>query len=158
MSEIDLGDDEMREHITQFMPYSFAIVNRMADRFFAGEKRRVYMTPKSFLELLDFYKSMLKAKRQKTDEAIERLETGLSKLLETSDAVAVMEEELKVKSVEVAEKKEKAEGIAEVVGKEKAVVDEEAAKAAEEGAKCDVIAKEAQEIQISAETDLAKAE
>jgi dynein heavy chain len=101
---------------------------------------------------------MLEDKRAETDAAITRLDTGLTKLLETAEAVAVMEEELKIKSVEVAEKKEKAEEIAEVVGKEKAIVDAEASAAAIEGEKCDAIAKEASAIQVSAETDLAKAE
>jgi dynein heavy chain len=153
-----LGDEEITENIVKFMPYSFGIVQDTAAKFFAGEKRNVYMTPKSFLELLEFYKGMLTDKRKKTDEAINRLDTGLTKLLETAESVSVMEEELKVKSVEVAEKKEKAEGIAETVGKEKAIVDEQAAAAGVEGDKCDVIAKEASAIQVSAETDLAKAE
>ena len=153
-----LGDEEVTENIVKFMPYSFGVVQEVAAKFLAGEKRNVYMTPKSFLELLEFYRTMLTSKRKETDEAIIRLDTGLTKLLETAESVAVMEEELKVKSVEVAEKKEKAEGIAEVVGKEKAIVDTQAAAAAVEGEKCDVIAKEAAAIQESAETDLAKAE
>ena len=153
-----LGDEETTENVIKFMPWSFELVNNVAREFKASEKRDVYTTPKSFLELLGFYKRMLESKRSETDAAINRLDTGLTKLLETSEAVAVMEEELKVKSVEVAEKKEKAEGIAEVVGKEKAIVDAQAAAAAVEGEKCDAIAKEAGEIQQSAETDLAKAE
>jgi dynein heavy chain len=160
MSNVEggLGDEDVTESVIKFMPWSFELVNKVAKDFKAGEKRDVYTTPKSFLELLNFYKTMLLDKRNETNAAIERLDTGLTKLLETSAAVGVMEEELKVKSVEVAEKKEKAEGIAEVVGKEKAIVDEQAAAAAVEGEKCDAIASEASEIQASAEKDLEKAE
>ena len=125
-----MGDEDVTESIIKFMPWSFDLVNKVAKEFKAGEKREVYTTPKSFLELLSFYKTMLLNKRDETNAAIERLDTGLTKLLETSAAVTVMEEELKVKSVEVAEKKEKAEEIAEVVGKEKAIVDAQAAAAA----------------------------
>ena len=153
-----LGDEDVTESVIKFMPWSFELVNKVAAEFKVAEKRDVYTTPKSFLELLGFYKRMLLTKREETNAAIERLDTGLTKLLETSESVAAMEEELQVKSVEVAEKKEKAEGIADVVGKEKAVVDEQAAAAAVEGEKCDVIAKEAAEIQASAEKDLEKAE
>jgi dynein heavy chain len=158
LGDMDLGDDSATENVIKFMPYSFAIVNEAAAKFLASEQRKVYTTPKSFLELLEFYKTMLTDKRVSTETAIERLDTGLQKLLETAETVGVMEEELKVKSVEVAEKKEKAEGIAEVVGREKAIVEEESAKAAAEGANCDVIAAEASKIQVSAEADLAKAE
>ena len=145
-----LGDESATENVIKFMPYSFEIVNKTAQNFLANEKRKVYTTPKSFLELLEFYKTMLLSKRQSTDAAIERLDTGLQKLLETAASVAVMEEELQIKSVEVAEKKEKAEGIAEVVGREKAIVDAKAQAATEEGEACDVIAAEASAIQIDA--------
>ena len=103
LGEIDggLGDEEVTECIQKFMPFSFLTVNEVAKEFLLAEQRSVYTTPKSYLELLDLYKKMLTEKRVFTEEQIVRLDTGLQKLLETADGVAVMEEELKVKSVEV---------------------------------------------------------
>ena len=63
------------------MPWSFELVNKVAAEFKVAEKRDVYTTPKSFLELLGFYKRMLESKRSETDAAINRLATGLTTVL-----------------------------------------------------------------------------
>merc|ERR1712072_705410 len=58
------------------------------------------------------------------------LKAGLQKMQETADAVAEIEAGLKITLEDAEVKKTKAEGIAEVVGKEKAFVEVEAAMAA----------------------------
>jgi dynein heavy chain len=45
------------------MPYSFEQANKMANKMFLADKRYVYTTPKSFLELLELFKLMLEKKR-----------------------------------------------------------------------------------------------
>ena len=69
-----------------------------------------------------------------------------------------LEAELKIKLVAAEEKKVKAEGIAEVVAKEKAVVEKETAMATEEAAKCAVIQEEVTKIATDAQNDLDAAE
>ena len=69
----------------------------------------------------------------------DKYEVGVVKLTETGEVVSKLEEELKIFSVEVEEKKKKADATAEVVGVEKAKVEIENAKAEEEAAKCQVI-------------------
>jgi dynein heavy chain len=99
-----MASDEIRASVEGFMPFSFDIVNKISDRIFIEERRYVYTTPKSFLELIKLFKVMLNKKESDLVESKERYETGVIKLNETGEIVAKLEEELKVKSVEVAEK------------------------------------------------------
>lgn len=111
------------------MPYSFEIANKAALKCYQQERRYVYTTPKSFLELLELFKIMLDKKRIELDDEKQIYELGLVKLEETESKVAELQEELKVISVDVEKKKNEADKVAEVVGREKAKVEEESDKA-----------------------------
>lgn len=65
-------------------------------QFLAAEARYVYTTPKSYLELLKLFTSLLEKKHVEADAAIQRLEGGVLKLAESAEAVANLEENLKV--------------------------------------------------------------
>ena len=62
------------------MPFSFKVVNDMSVKVLEIERRHIYTTPKSFLELINLYKSMLKKKTEDLKNAKERYETGLLRL------------------------------------------------------------------------------
>ena len=66
----------------------------MANVFFEEQRRRSYVTPKSFLELLALYSSMLSATRVEVGTACKRLEGGVVKLREANASVAQMKIEL----------------------------------------------------------------
>jgi len=154
----ELGSEEVRSGIARFLPFSFNEVNIAAEQFLSIERRYVYTTPKSFLELLKLYETLLERKRQEYDAAISRLENGLLKMQETADAVEDIEADLKISLADAEIKKTEAEGIATTVAANKAVVEEETAKAnviAEEAAK---IAASAQSTQAEADGQLAAAE
>jgi len=157
LEEIDLGEPEARESIIKFMPFSFGQVNAAADDFKTMERRYNYTTPKSFLELIYLYKSMLDKERATLFGKIDTLSNGLDKLEKTQKDVAILEEEIKVKSVEVEAAKSNADEIAEKVGGEKTKVESAAAGANEEAAKCSVIAESAGKMQVDCERDLAAA-
>ena len=72
---------------------------------------------------------MLDKKMTRLDDEKTKFEIGVGKLIETEAAVAVIEQELVVKSVEVEELKKEANEQATVVGAEKAIVDVKAAEA-----------------------------
>jgi dynein heavy chain len=158
LSDVDLGNAEVRNVVTRFLPFSFEAVNKTTLAFKVKERRLVYTTPKSYLELIKLYRKLLDDKRKHATAAIDRLENGLFKLKETSESVAKLEVTLKVMLVDAATKKETAEGIAEVVAKEKASVEEETAKAQVEKEEVARIAKEVSIKQKDTEEDLAKAE
>jgi len=86
------------------MPFSFEIVNNISSKILVEERRYVYTTPKSFLELIKLFKVMLNKKESELQNNKDRYETGVIKINETGEIVSKLEEELKVKSVEVAEK------------------------------------------------------
>jgi dynein heavy chain len=80
------------------------------------ERRYNYTTPKTFLELIKLYKSVLARKRKESQEAIDRLENGLSKLYKTQAEVDVLIENARRMAVEVEQKVASANVFAEQVG------------------------------------------
>lgn len=158
LSTLYLGTDQERSVIERFLPFSFESVNKATVEFRKKEHRYVYTTPKSYLELIKLYGSLLEDKRDDASAAIQRLENGLKKLRETSESVAKLEEDLKVMLDDAATKKETAEGIAEVVAKEKSIVEEQTTNAQIESEQVTKIANEVAQKQRDTEADLAKAE
>ena len=114
MADVDLGSQAVRDVVESFLPYSFTQVNLMAQKFKIAERRHVYTTPKSFLELLKLYSMLLGSKRSEADSSIDRLSNGLTKLRETAAAVTQIEADLKIALEEADQKRAVAEGIAEV--------------------------------------------
>lgn len=112
------------------MPVSFGLVNRESSRFFQMERRYNYTTPKTFLELIKLYTNVLGKKRQATQEAIDRLDTGITKLEKTQGEVDILIEAAKKMALEVEAKVASADAFAEKVGieKEKVNAENEAAK------------------------------
>lgn len=107
---------------------------------------------------MKLYSTLLDSKRKEADDGINRLANGLLKLKETATAVTQIEADLKISLEEADQKKTVAEGIAEVVSKEKEVVEVETAKAQVQAHDVAKIQEEVMEKQRSTEEDLAKAE
>lgn len=63
LEEVEMPTDEVRAAICQFMPYSFVTVGEQSDLIKAEERRYIYTTPKSFLELVKLFKAMLSTRR-----------------------------------------------------------------------------------------------
>jgi len=157
LNDTELGTPESKEIIIKFMPFSFGKVNAASDDYREIEKRYNYTTPKSFLELIYLYKNMLAQNRAKLEGNIFRLGTGLDKLEATANDVAILVDQVKIKSAEVEIAKTKADEVAEVVGGEKSKVEIAAAAANDEAAKTSVIADAASTMQADCERDLAAA-
>lgn len=136
LAEVEMASEEIRAGIVGFMPFSFRVVNQYSDRILEQERRHVYTTPKSFLELIKLFKVMLEKKQGELEQAKETYETGVIKLTETGEVVSKLEEELKVMAVEVEAKKKSADEQAEVVGTEKVKVEAQNELAEIEAKKC----------------------
>lgn len=67
------------------MPFSFKTVNDLSIKILEQDKRYVYTTPKTFLELIKLYVNMLTSKRTELENNKERYENGLIKLNETAE-------------------------------------------------------------------------
>jgi dynein heavy chain len=107
--DVEMSSDEIRAGIEKFMPYSFKVVDKFSDMILEQERRTVYTTPKSFLELIKLFKVMQQKKEGDLIATKEKYETGVIKLQETGEVVAKLEDELKIFSVEVEAKKKTAD-------------------------------------------------
>jgi dynein heavy chain len=109
LAEVEMASDEIRAGITKFMPFSFKIVNEFSEKILDQERRYVYTTPKSFLELIKLFKVMFAKKEGELAKSLDTYDSGVLKLTETGEVVAKLEEDLKVMSVEVEAKKKSAD-------------------------------------------------
>lgn len=69
------------------MAYVHMSVNQKSREYLANERRYNYTTPKSFLEQIKLYRSLLGQKSKDLASKMERLENGLQKLNSTSAQV-----------------------------------------------------------------------
>ena len=106
LDDMDVGSDERKENIAHHMAMVHLSVTKASETFLQVYRRQNHVTAKSFLELISFYKSLLGVKKKEVQDAITRLDTGLTTLRRTAADVA----ELKIDLVEtlkrVDEKKE----------------------------------------------------
>ena len=101
---------------------------------------------------------MLGKKMSYLAEQKEKFEIGVAKLKDTEEAVAGIEQELQVKSVEVEQLKKEAGEQATVVGAEKEIVDAKAAEAKIESDKANEIADSVAKLLASVQAELDAAE
>ncbi|XP_010617035.1 dynein heavy chain 17, axonemal [Fukomys damarensis] len=149
---------EVKSSVSSFMAYVHTTVNEMSKTYLATERRYNYTTPKTFLEQIKLYQSLLGKKRMELVAKIERLENGLMKLQSTASQVDDLKAKLAVQELELKQKNENADKLIQVVGVETEKVSKEKAIADEEEIKVEVINKNVTEKQQACETDLAKAE
>merc|ERR1740138_1803497 len=140
VEQLGASDSPVRMGIIEFLPFSFESSMKQATEFMNNERRFAYTTPKSFLELIMLYTSMVGKKVDALEDQKDRLTNGLEKLRKTQLDVAELEEQLKVKAVVVKEKVDEATKFEEQVSIEKAQVDVEAAKAGTEAENANKIA------------------
>ena len=57
-------------------------------------QRHFYVTPRSYIEFIQLYRSLLEKKRREYNFNLQRMSTGLRKVAESKEMVAVMKEEL----------------------------------------------------------------
>lgn len=156
LEHVDLGSDDVRKNIVKFMPFSFSVVNKQAKSVYEKERRYIYSTPKSFLELITLYINMLSSKRRALQEDMDNYEKGLKKLIKTKEDVSILEQELVIKQAEVDQMKSEADKVAEVVGKEKDVVEEQNKTAKVKKDACAKIKAEVEKQQASCQADVDK--
>ena len=156
LAEVDLGGEDIRKIVIDYMPFSFETVNRAAIKCYELEKRHVHSTPKSFLELLNLFINMLNKKRNTLEKDKTTYEFGLKKLEETEEIVADLRKKIEVIQVEVDRNKQAADEVAERVGKEKAKVEEQSKNAKIEEERCTEIKQLVEETRKSCELEVEK--
>ncbi|GBF88264.1 dynein heavy chain axonemal protein, partial [Raphidocelis subcapitata] len=90
----ELGGPAVVSALAQACVELHTSVEEAAARFYAQLRRRVYTTPKSYLDMISLYLELLAAKREENGAARDRLLNGLRKLQETNSLVEGMRGEL----------------------------------------------------------------
>uniref|UniRef100_A0A7N8YQ50 Dynein, axonemal, heavy chain 9 n=1 Tax=Mastacembelus armatus TaxID=205130 RepID=A0A7N8YQ50_9TELE len=158
LQEVENIEPQVKESVSKFMAYVHMSVNQTSKEFLANERRYNYTTPKSFLEQIKLYRSLLGQKSKDLTTKMERLENGLQKLNSTSAQVDELKAKLAAQEVELKQKNEDADKLIQVVGIETEKVSKEKATADEEEQKVAAIAVVVSGKQRDCEEDLAKAE
>ncbi|KAL2297572.1 hypothetical protein Nmel_016116 [Mimus melanotis] len=152
------AQDSVKDSISKFMAHVHISVNEMSRLYLSNEHRYNYTTPKSFLEQIKLYQSLLLEKDQDLKAKMERLENGLEKLKSTSAQVDELKAKLAAQEMELKQKNEDADRLIRVVGVETEKVSRKKAVADEEERKVALITQEVEQKQKDCEEDLAKAE
>ncbi|CAM9512785.1 unnamed protein product, partial [Scytosiphon promiscuus] len=126
--------------------------------YYETQRRYNYVTPKSYLELIGFYKFLLDQKRTEVQRQIDRLDVGLSTLRKTAADVAELQVDLTHTMVKVEEKKAATEVLLEEMGVQRAGAEKQQAAASIEADKASLASAEAAAIEKDAEKELAQAE
>ena len=157
LGPVDLGTDEVKESLSQLCVHIHTSVTNASDQFWSELRRRYYTTPKSYLDLINLYVSLLAEKREEMDMARDRLLNGLTKLNETNALVASMKEELAKLQPVLEEKSAATAVLLEQVTKDQAEAEKTKAVVQMEEAEVKSQAAVTQEIAEDARKDLDKA-
>ena len=112
MAEVELGiADDVVASIVETFRTIHQSVEHESRAFFDILRRRNYVTPTSFLELLRSFKDVLAFKRNEVNTKRERLQAGLDKLGSTKDTVGTMQSELEALQPQLKKTTKEVEGM-----------------------------------------------
>ena len=147
----DLGTPEVKAAICDLAVEIHSTVGQFSDRFFAELQRKVYTTPKSYLDLINLYLTMLAEKRNQLGDLRQTLAVGSKKLDDTNAIISDLKLELAKLQPVLDQKMKEASELLVVVAKDKieadkikVVVEKDAAEVAVQAAAVKVVADDAQ--------------
>jgi dynein heavy chain len=109
-------------------------VEEISNKFYESLRRRVYTTPKSYLDLINLYMSVLEKKRNEFHQNKLRLANGIAKLESTNSNIAELKIKLETAAPKLVKKNEEIKVALVVVTADKLVADEKAAVVSAEAA------------------------
>lgn len=86
---------ELRQGVAECCMYTHKTVESACDKFYDNLRRKVYITPKSYIDMIDAYKSLLKLKSEELTYSKNKLSNGLFKLKEANELIAGLKIKLK---------------------------------------------------------------
>lgn len=117
--------DESLDKISASTANIHTSLREFNDQFEKQERRYNYTTPKSYLELINFFKMIVSNKDDEIEKQIIRLTKGVDIVAETSRVIGDLKEFIKEKTVQVEEEKEKTRLVLEELTVEQAAVSED---------------------------------
>ncbi|CAH1389658.1 unnamed protein product [Nezara viridula] len=102
---------EIKNELVDALGYIQDIVSTTSSEYFQRFRRSTHVTPKSYLNFISSYKKIYVEKQKELGEGALRMDTGLAKLDEASECVAVLKTELADMERELAIASKKAEDV-----------------------------------------------
>ena len=150
--------DEIKAELIDMMGAVHAYVTNACTEYFEKFRRKVYVTPKSYLSFLSGYKALYSQKLEEVSVLRDKINGGLEKLLQAKDQVNEMKVELAEKNKNLHQAQKEAAALLKEISANTAVAEKEKAKVA---VIVDRVVKKATEINAvkeDAEKDLALAQ
>lgn len=157
LGSIDLPSEEIRSSVVKMCGYVHRSIEETAEAFYHELRRRVYTTPKSYLDLINLYIGMLKNLQDVVDTKSQRMKIGVDKLVQTNSVVDGLRAELIKLEPILKEKTEKTEILLAQVARETAEASLVAEKVQADEAVVGKQAEETQAVAADAQADLDKA-
>jgi dynein heavy chain, axonemal len=132
-------------------------VTTASDDFKEKLRRYNYVTPKSFLELIAFYKFLLGQKREMSGKQISRLDEGLAKLKQTAEDVAELKIDVQRAMAKAEEEVKNTDALVAVMSKQRAEAEVEKEGAARVADRAAAASSAAAAVEKEAEKELSEA-
>ena len=144
LAEIQLPSEDIRQSMVHMCGFVHRSIENASDNYYNELKRKIYTTPKSYLDLINLYINMIKSSQKVVETKSESMKVGVRKLFETNQIVDSLKAELvelepilKDKTIEttvllaqVAKDTAEANIVALKVSEEEAIVGKQAAETA----------------------------
>ena len=159
LNDVDtsIGDQDVKAGIVSACQFIHQSVEGQTKVFYEQLRRHCYVTPTSYLELLNTFIKLLGEKRQEVGVMRDRLQTGLDKLGSTAKEVAVMQTELTDLQPVLAQTAKEVEDMMVIITRDKKEADETKKTVTQQEADASIQAQQAKEIAADAQADLDKA-
>ncbi|KAJ3222668.1 Dynein heavy chain 3, axonemal [Clydaea vesicula] len=156
LEEVELTDKTRAAVVT--MCKEFHVSARiLSENFLSRLKRNNYVTPTSYLELIQTYKLLLDVKRNEVNSLKNRYEVGLEQLASAASQVGSMQIELSDLQPQLIKTQKETDQIMEVIARESVEVEKKRAVVKVDEAVANKKASEAKAIKDDCEADLAEA-
>ena len=157
LTETELNLGEALDPVVAMFRTVHQSVAEKSKQYFDVLSRYNYVTPTSYLELLQTFKGVLALKRDEVGTLRSRLQIGLDKLTTTASEVAKLQEELTAMEPQLVATQKEVDEMIVKIDADKATAAETKAVVEKEEADAQVMAAETKEIADDAQRDLAEA-
>ena len=151
---INGGDEDIQSNVPDHMAEVHLAVTVASEDFLRRSRRHNYTTPKSFLELISFFRHLYVKKRDELERNTARLVSGLDTLASTNRDVELLKEDLVNTMARVEEKKKATEELLQQMGKQRGEAERQGKIAAEKKSSCMILGAEAQKVEEEASAEL----
>ena len=110
--------DNIKDSLVQMSVQAHSDIEELTEKYYEELSRKVYITPKSFLDMNSLLFDLVSKKKGDIDSTIKRLTDGIKKLKKTQTDIIKVEEELRILEPEIKKKEEQA-NIAKISNLEK---------------------------------------